>query len=168
MPELELSAQRDFWLSAEDSVLLRDCRFEAFHASGHGGQKVNKSSSAVRVTHLPSGLSASSQESRSQAENRVKALKRLRLEMAFCIRKEPQGGFALEPAPAERNPSYPQYVACLLDALSAAEWDLKASALALGASPSRLAKLLARSPRLWQELQAQRAKCGLPSLRPVS
>jgi protein subunit release factor B len=49
-----------------DNQLLADCRWEAFRGPGPGGQKRNKTSSAVRITHLPTGLSAIATESRSQ------------------------------------------------------------------------------------------------------
>ena len=158
------AAQRDKWLILEDSVFLRDCRLDLFHASGHGGQKVNKSSTAVRLTHLPSGVSASCQESRSQTENRGRALKRLRLALAFSIRSETSEPPSLENIPSERNQEYPRYVAALLDALEKALWDLKASAQIFGISPSKLAKILYRDPDVWQEVQRQRAGRGLAPL----
>ena len=54
-----------------------DLKIEAFRSSGPGGQHANKTSSAVRVTHLPSGMSVVAQEERSQARNRGLALARL-------------------------------------------------------------------------------------------
>ena len=55
----------------------RDLRFEACRASGPGGQHVNKTNSAVRVVHGPSGLSAFAQEERSQHRNKALAIARL-------------------------------------------------------------------------------------------
>src|SRR5438309_2526665 len=72
----------------DDATLLRDCRWEAFRASGPGGQKRNKTSSAVRVVHLPSGVSAIANESRSQHSNRAKALERLRHRLTLSLRDD--------------------------------------------------------------------------------
>ena len=55
----------------------RDVRFETMRASGPGGQHVNRTESAVRVTHVPTGLQASASEERSQHRNKALAVARL-------------------------------------------------------------------------------------------
>ncbi len=67
-----------------------DIRMEVFRASGAGGQHVNKTSSAVRLIHEPTGLIASSQEERSQLQNREKAMSRLRTMIAAKVEEERQ------------------------------------------------------------------------------
>ena len=73
------------WTGLTDSQLLAQCEVDTYRASGPGGQKRNKTSSAVRIRHKPSGLSVIAEESRSQHENRARALKRLK--QAFFLKR---------------------------------------------------------------------------------
>ncbi|HKR58688.1 MAG TPA: peptide chain release factor-like protein [Pyrinomonadaceae bacterium] len=65
-------------LPDSDEDLLRQCKVDTFRSSGPGGQHVNKTESAVRLTHLPSGVVVTSQQERSQYRNKALCLQKLR------------------------------------------------------------------------------------------
>ena len=73
-------------LSRSDEQLLAECDLHTYKSSGPGGQHRNKVSSAVRLLHRPSGVSAHGDDSRSQHDNKRMALRRLRMNIACQIR----------------------------------------------------------------------------------
>lgn len=84
--ESSITDHRSF-LVLDDDRLLAQCDVDCYRASGPGGQKRNKTSSAVRLRHNPTGLIVVAVESRSQHENRAKALQRLRWAIALQCRR---------------------------------------------------------------------------------
>ena len=153
--------ERDRLLLADDEALLRQCRFSACKSSGRGGQKVNKTSSAVRILHLATGLDAECAEERSQFANRRIALKKLRLRMALTLRADDSPPFSVEPVPSSRNPERRlPWLARVCDALARAGWDVSAAARSFGLHPGKLERILKRDPALWRfacESAAKRA-----------
>lgn len=74
-----------------DEKLLAQCRVDTFRASGKGGQHLHKTESAVRLTHLPTGLVVSSQQERSQMRNKALCLAKLRARLtALNTRARPR------------------------------------------------------------------------------
>jgi len=87
-------------LALGDEALLASCEVTAFVGSGPGGQHRNKTSSAIRLVHLPTGVTVTATERRSQLRNRGAALERLRAVL---------GGLARVQRP--RRPSRPSRAA---------------------------------------------------------
>ncbi len=150
-----------------DDQLLAQCRFEAFRGPGPGGQKRNKTSSAVRLTHRPSGISVIAGESRSQYRNRQVALGRLRHQIALHLREPFDPGQFPRPSVLEisrRSSGYPAAVGAVLDVLASAGWSISDAADILGVTTARLVRFLQADEKLWTEVNQQRRKTGLRTL----
>jgi hypothetical protein len=161
------------WELSEEK-LLAECRFEAYRASGPGGQKRNKSSVAVRITHEPTGIHASATDSRSQRENRIHAIRGLRHKLAMTIRHEidpltyrvPEWfheypGLHINP----KNPRYPSAVAEVLDVIKGMQWSIGRAAVILGVTTSALTRFLHDDPPLWANVNQTRVELGMKPLK---
>jgi hypothetical protein len=151
-------------LAADPDDLLDDCDVDTYRASGPGGQHRNKTSSAVRLKHRTTGVIATAEESRSQHENKRRALKRLRMHIATECRRPLDPGaeppafvreYCFTPKAKARTSSAPSrlevgrkdhrywlVVAWLLDLLDACEARLSDAAGVLGISTGNLTRTL--------------------------
>ena len=159
--------------------LLGECRWEAFRGPGPGGQKRNKTSSAVRLTHGPSGLAATASESRSQAQNRRRALERLRHRLVLELRRPVDadtfsppawfasvldgggGGLRLSP----RSNDYLPVTGLVLDVLAATGWAVADAARLLGVTTANLVDFLQADEKVWTHVNRARGAEGLRPLR---
>jgi ribosome-associated protein len=92
----------DYEIPDSDDDLLAQCEVDTFRAGGPGGQHQNKTDSAVRLRHRPSGLAVTCRAERSQLQNKQTCLRRLRQRLA-----------ALNEEPPERVPTRPTRAAQL-------------------------------------------------------
>lgn len=162
------------WWTLTDAELLSQCAIDRYRASGPGGQKRNKTDSAVRLRHEPTGIIVTATESRSQHENRRRGLRRLREELAYQ-RRQPLGPNAVAQGirkslaaglPASpRNPHFLPLAALILDLLDEHHGQVSAAAAALNVSTAALVKFLTRSTGLWRAAQQIRIAHALPPLR---
>jgi hypothetical protein len=168
---------RSTWAHLTDDQLLAQCEVDTYRASGPGGQKRNKTSSAVRLRHPPSGLLVIAEESRSQHENKAKALRRLRRALFLELREPPTESPADHPdfAPA-RDPEGRLHLSAkdarfwpaagvVLDVLAAIEARVGEAAERLGTSTGNLMAFLQTDPKLWQAANQLRARAGQKPLR---
>ena len=147
------AAERNAMLTAEDDILLRDCELIMQKGTGNGGQKINKTSSAVRLRHRPTGIAVSANEERSQSRNRHIALRKLRYEIALHVRADvsPCEPFDVLPVP---SPSYHArlilWTAALFDRLAASDYDLAKTSALCGVSASQLERSMRKFPQVWR------------------
>jgi hypothetical protein len=175
--------QRADWTNLTDAQLLAQCEVDTYRASGPGGQKRNKTSSAVRLRHPPSGLIVIAEESRSQHENRVRAQRRLRQALYLKVREE-LGAKALHADALQALPEYaaardaagrlhlgrkdPRYwpvVGVVLDVLRAVGARVGEAAELLGISTGNLIDFLQSDAKVWEQANHLRSQFGHKPLR---
>jgi hypothetical protein len=164
-----------------DAQLLAQCEIDTYRASGPGGQKRNKTSSAVRIRHPASGLIVIAEESRSQHENRARALRRLRqaffLKIRDAIGENQLGDTSTRTELAEaktrsgrldvgrRDERFWPAVGITLDVLEAAQARVSEAAKLLGISTGNLIDFLQQDPKVWEQANQMRVRFGHKKLQ---
>jgi hypothetical protein len=160
---------RTEWTALTDEQLLAQCSTDTYRASGPGGQKRNKTSSAVRLRHGPSGLIVIAEESRSQHENRARALRRIRQAIYLQVREVPEGippaiTAALTPAGrldvGRKDARFWPAAGAALDAFDAHAGRVAETAAALGITTANLVSFLQIESKVWQRANELRARHG--------
>ena len=173
-----LDETRPAFLDLGDRALLAQCEVDVYRASGPGGQKRNKIESAVRLRHRPTALMAKAEESRSQHENKARALQRLRRTIALQLRRqvdadeyEPSGllrtcvSRSKKLSVGRRDRRYHAAVWEILDVLHACGMRLSSAAGLLGVSTANLGKFLRADSVLWRRVNEMRTEAGLKTLK---
>lgn len=160
-----------------------EVKYEATRSTGPGGQHRNRVATAIRVTHLPTGVSAMGTERRSQLENKKMALYRLRHKLALTHRSAINDDDLCSPAaytPSEAwarrlkgqkikvsvtHDAFPALLAEVLDRLYVDLDDIGETASAFGVSNSQLIKFLASDRHALHQLNERRKKNGQKPFR---
>jgi hypothetical protein len=170
-------ASRGTWSVLTEPQLLAQCEVDTYRASGPGGQKRNKTSSAVRLRHLPSGLIVIAEESRSQHENKAKALKRMRRALYLELRETLPVDPLLHPDYLEardkegrlhmsaKDPRFWPAAGVVLDVLAGVKASVADAAKLLGISTGNMIDFLQTDPKLWQAANQLRSQFGQKPLR---
>jgi hypothetical protein len=172
------NVDRSAWTALTPAQLLAQCEIDTYRASGPGGQKRNKTSSAVRLRHIPSGLIVIAEESRSQHENKARALRRLQKALWLELRAPVDGAqiqchpAVLAVAEAEhrlhaqpRHEAYLPAAAVILDLLESNGAAMRDAATALGTTTANLIDFLSADDQVWKAVNALRSRHGQSPLR---
>jgi hypothetical protein len=168
------------YLLVGDDALIAQCEVDRYRASGPGGQHRNKTESAVRLRHKLTGVSAIGEDSRSQSENKLHAVRRLRAAIALQVREpvwletwtpSPRlaalvaGGTAPLGAKTRLTGTYWAGIAELLDLLLAGNLEIGATAQRLGISTGALSKLLLHDEQVARVVNDARRAAQMRPLR---
>lgn len=167
-------------LIVSDDALISQCEVDRYRASGPGGQHRNKTESAVRLRHKLTGVSAIGEDSRSQAENKMHAVRRLRSAIALELRElvglehfTPSARLAAMVAggtgplgqKTRLTGEYWAAMAELLDLLVAGDLEIGTTAQRLGITTGAMSKLLLHDEHVGRVVNDLRRAKGMRPLR---
>lgn len=155
-------------------ILLDDCQVKRTRGSGPGGQHRNKVETAIVITHIPTGIVGQASEKRSQNQNRVVAIERLRIGLALGVRRESSNRIPSETWKSRVKSSkiqvstshgdFPGLLAEALDFVNLNRFEVALAAKSLAVTTSQLIKFLKSHPAAWELVNRERIKHGLKRL----
>lgn len=165
-------------LALDEKALIAQCDVDHYRSHGPGGQKKNKTSSAVRLRHRPTGLIATATEERSQHVNKVRAIRRMREAIALNVRTTVDldsysvsellssclardGHFRV----GRRDVRYYPAISEVLDVLAACEMRVRTAAKHMGVSTAALVKFIRADRHLWERVNRMRSTAGVSPLK---
>jgi peptide chain release factor-like protein len=167
-------------LLASDDALIAQCEVDRYRASGPGGQHRNKTESAIRLRHKLTGVSAIGEDSRSQLDNKIHAVRRLRAHIALEVREPVRldpytpsprlagfvaAGTAPLGAKTRLTGEYWAAIGELLDLLVAGELEIGTTAHRLGITTGAMSKLLLHDDQVARTVNDLRRARGMRPLR---
>jgi hypothetical protein len=172
------------YLALDDHGLLARCQVHTYRARGPGGQKRNKTDSAVRLHLTGTGLIVTATESRSQHENRTRALRRLRRAIALELRHPvdrldyrpssvARGCLTVRGRPmaraqlqvGRRDLRYDRVVSEVLDVIAGCDVRLSEAAALIGITTANLTTFLRKDPKLLDRVNRMRRQRGMKAIR---
>jgi hypothetical protein len=168
------------YVLASDDALIAQCEVDRYRASGPGGQHRNKTESAVRLRHKLTGISAIGEDSRSQSENKLHAVRRLRSALALNVREPVRlEGFVPSPrlaafvaagtaplgAKTKLTGEFWAAIGELLDLLVTGGLEIGTTAQRLGITTGALSKLLLHDEHVARAVNDLRRASGMRALR---
>jgi len=166
-----------YW-EQSDEELLHECDWYAGRASGPGGQKRNKTHSAINMIHKPTKITAIANEHRMQGENRALALKRMRMQLMLSFREEIDVADFVLPEfitqqtdgkgklrVNESNKLYLSILALMLDLMHTFRGEVAPAAKLLNISTTNFINLLAQNEKVWTAANRMRTLFGLHALK---
>ncbi|XP_047978144.1 uncharacterized protein LOC125220066 isoform X2 [Salvia hispanica] len=172
------------YLAMTDEKLMSQCEMDTFKVSGPGGQHRNKRESAVRLKHIPTGITAQASEDRSQHKNRAAALSRLRKLLALRVRNTidletyvpPPELVQILPTKSTirldkgsqigpNNPKFALGMQALIDLIFAVGGSVSDAAKKLGLSTGALSRLILSDDSLRQAVNEFRVEKGMKPLK---
>lgn len=156
---------RNRLLTATDDELLAHCRMDVARGTGPGGQKRNRTESAVRLTVEDTTIQVLCDQSRSQHRNRELALRELRLRLALECRFPTRESMPWSDPPPVKQPEFTLWIAQVLDVVAGHGWRVGDAVQAMDVSTNRFSQAVLTDDRVARVVNRERERNGMRPLK---